>query len=83
MPCYNKFRRKWIARVRISGQSAGTKAFDTKREALAWEAERRKQKDLPPTGQTDTTFLDAYSEYLDFASGRYTQEHIHRKGCPR
>jgi len=52
MPSYVP-NKGWIARVRQGKKSIGTKLFPTKKEALAWEVEKRKNLDQQTGTVTD------------------------------
>ena len=68
MPCKVKKKGavKWLASVMKDGQRR-QKVFDTKAEALDWEAEQRKAVEPSATPTASLTALDWATQYLDFA----------------
>ncbi len=70
MPIWDKQRKTWIARVRLSGFPTRKKrGFTRKIDAAQWEREE-KAKLLNPT-QTPSTFSQVSSEYLAYCQKRF------------
>lgn len=60
---------KWRGRVRFSGKKPITRIFDTKRAALSWELELKRDRAAPETPIV-TGFLTVFNDYLDSVSIR-------------
>ena len=64
--------KKYIGQTRRNGQKK-EKVFNTRKEALAWEAEMRRKSDEDWFGKTDTICLgDWAKQYLDYAKARFS-----------
>lgn len=71
MPSYVQ-GKGWVARIRKGKTSVATRIFPTKREAIAWEVEKRKELSQPHT--TGMAFVPTYEEYLDYAKVRFSHK---------
>jgi len=60
---------KWRGRVRFAGEKPITRIFDTKKAALTWELELKRDRVAPKT-PTATGFLTALYDYLDSVAVR-------------
>ena len=66
---YKDDRGRWKAHVMIDGKRM-TKRFDTKREALRWEADQKSGKSNQPTGTV--CLIEWATDYLDYAKTKYS-----------
>jgi len=70
---------KYIGQVRRNN-SKREKVFNTRKEALAWEAEMRKMPDEEWNGQITTVCLIDWAEqYLDFAKANFVEKTYNEK----
>ena len=76
-----KFRGKYYGQVRHEGQKhRSEKLYDTKREALDWEAQKREElQNKKPAIPTGMEFKTASNEYLDYAKLHYIGKTYHEK----
>jgi integrase len=76
MPFKRQETGKWRAQVKHQGKKYH-QDFQTKKEAVAWEAEKRKaltQEAEQTPIQTGTGCVDFFEKYLDFCELRYTRK---------
>ena len=75
-------RIRWMARVQRDG-AIRQKLFDTKAEALAWEAAMRADEAWSPPDEKErmkiVTALDWANEYLDYAKERFSSKTYREK----
>jgi integrase len=63
---YNEARKRWRAVVKAGGRRH-TAIFESRRAALEWENDKRRELRAPPRSRTPTgSLLQAATEYLDF-----------------
>ena len=75
MPSWDKLRKMWRGQVKWNGQRHRAD-FATKREAAAWEAEKRKALKKPEQTATSTgmDLATFFNKYLDYAVLHYVDK---------
>ena len=74
MPSRDKKRNRWRGQVRYQGKPYRAD-FMTKKEAVAWEAEKRLELEKQPEPiQTGMDLLTFFNKYLDFSELRFTKK---------
>ena len=82
MPCKVRKRNKtvWLAAV-MKGGVRKQKTFDTRTEALGWEAEARKEKAFTTPMASSRTVLEWATAYLDFCRKFHATTRWEKRQC--